>query len=543
MNKRFIFPSLLVLITLLSACLGPPPPNMGSDPIVRIGLMQNLATIRFQTPDKLSLAHPKGRLIARDVQGQSWQVVIKRIEPARIEYRLLVISTRNKDEAKAMMDRVTDAGVLPKMIEERPDYDRLWVAQNATNIYKVMLREKFATREAALAKQKVLAEKIQTELWEAVKSPARGTLELENLDSGKTYQLPNGFQVIADRIGLSDVAVGAGFHWEGSENRVYRGRVEFFIDRFGKLTAVNVLPIEDYVAGVVPSEMHQGFPLEALKAQAVAARNEIFSKVGTRHLEDNFDLCADVHCQVFSGINRQTANTDRAVKETKGTVMKVAGAVIDANYASVCGGHTENNENVWSGLPRPYLRGIFDGNGRPDLLGNSLADENTLLRWVTTRPGVYCNTLQGEIPAAMEYTKKYFRWEINYPRQELQDLIRKRSGEDFGDLQDLVPLERGASGRLMRLRVIGSKKIFEISRELTIRQALADKTLWSACIAIQKSGLDRNRLPVSFKILGAGWGHGVGMCQTGAAMMALRGQSFLQILQHYYTGAKLDKEY
>ncbi|MGH7598901.1 MAG: SpoIID/LytB domain-containing protein, partial [bacterium] len=325
--------------------------------------------------------------------------------------------------------------------------------------------------------------------------------------------------------------------------RVYRGRVEFFIDRFGKLTAVNVLPIEDYVAGVVPSEMHQGFPLEALKAQAVAARNEIFSKVGTRHLEDHFDLCADVHCQVFSGINRQTANTDRAVKETKGTVMKVAGAVIDANYASVCGGHTENNENVWSGLPRPYLRGIFDGNGRPDLLGNSLADENTLLRWVTTRPGVYCNTLQGEIPAAMEYTKKYFRWEINYPRQELQDLIRKRSGEDFGDLQDLVPLERGASGRLMRLRVIGSKKIFEISRELTIRQALADKTLWSACIAIQKSGLDRNRLPVSFKILGAGWGHGVGMCQTGAAMMALRGQSFLQILQHYYTGAKLDKEY
>jgi SpoIID/LytB domain protein len=417
------------------------------------------------------------------------------------------------------------------------------VAQNATNIYKVVLREKFATREAALAKQQELAGKIQTELWEEVKRPARGTLELKNLDNGKTYQLPNGLQVIADRVGLSNIAVGAGFHWEGSENRVYRGRVEFFIDRFGKLTAVNILPIEEYVAGVVPSEMHQAFPLEALKAQAVAARNEIFSKVGTRHLEDNFDLCADVHCQVFSGINRQTVNTDRAVKQTKGMVMKVDGAVIDANYASVCGGQTENNENVWNGLPRPYLRGIFDGNGRPDLLGNSLMDENTLLRWVTTRPGVYCNTLQGEIPAAMEYTKKYFRWEITYPRQELQDLIRKRTGEDFGDLQDLVPLQRGVSGRLMRLRVVGTKKIFEISRELAIRQALADKTLWSACIAIQKSGLDRNRLPATFKILGAGWGHGVGMCQTGAAMMALRGKNFLQILQHYYTGVKLDKKY
>ncbi|MGH7450537.1 MAG: hypothetical protein ACRENG_04280, partial [bacterium] len=127
MIRRFSFYSLFTLLLGLVACLGPPPPNMGSDPIVRIGLMQNLATVRFQTPDKLSLSHPKGRLIARDVPGQSWQVVIKQFEPARTEYRLLVISTRDKDEAKAFMDRVIDAGVLPKMIEERPDYDRLWV--------------------------------------------------------------------------------------------------------------------------------------------------------------------------------------------------------------------------------------------------------------------------------------------------------------------------------------------------------------------------------------------------------------------------------
>jgi SpoIID/LytB domain protein len=516
---------------------------MGSDPIVRIGLLQKAATVRFQTPDKLALSHPKGRLLARDVPGKNWQVAVKNFAPARVEYRLLVISTRDKSEATAMMDRVIDAGILPKMIEERPDYGRLWVAQNATNVYKVVLREKFASAEAALAKQREVAGKIQTELWEQIKRPARGTLELKNSDNGKTYQLPNGFQVVAERIGLSEVPVGADFHWEGSENRVYRGRVEFFIDRFSKLTTVNILPIEDYVAGVVPSEMHNAFPLEALKAQAVSARNEIFSNVGTRHLEDHFDLCAEVHCQVYSGINKQTANTDKAVKETKGMVMKMAGVVIHANYAGVCGGQTENNENVWSGLPRPYLRGIFDGNGRADLLGNSLADENTLLRWLTTKPGVYCNTVQGEIPAALEYTKKYFRWEANYTRQELQEVIRRRTGEDFGELQDLVPLQRGVSGRLMRLRVVGTKKIFEISRELAIRQALADKTLWSACIAIQKSGLDRNRLPASFKILGAGWGHGVGMCQTGAAMMALRGQNFVQILQHYYTGVKLDKEY
>jgi len=162
---------------------------------------------------------------------------------------------------------------------------------------------------------------------------------------------------------------------------------------------------------------------------------------------------------------------------------------------------------------------------------------------VTTKPNVYCNTSQGEIPPALEYTKKYFRWELNYTRQELQDLIRKRTGEDFGELKDLVPLQRGLSGRLIRLRIVGAKKTFEITRELAIRQALAEKTLWSACIAIEKSGRDRNGLFTKFKILGAGWGHGVGMCQTGAVMMARRGQNFMQILQHYYAGVKLDKKY
>jgi SpoIID/LytB domain protein len=541
--RNLILRFLLIFLLALVACLGPPAGDFGREPIVRIGLMQNVEEVRFQTEEKLSLRHSKGRLIARDVEGQRWLVRIKQAEPPRLEYRLLVIATRNKEEAKAVLDKVVDAGLLPNLLEERPNLNRLHVVPNVVTIYKVVLREKFATREAALAKQRELAGKIQTEVLEVIKRPPQGILELENSDNDKSYRLPSAFQVIADRVTLSNVAVGTGFHWEGSENRAYRGRMEFFIDRFSKLTVVNVLPVEEYLKGVVPSEMHPSFPLEALKVQAVAARNEIFSKVGTRHTEDGFDLCADVHCQVYSGISKEKESTNQAVAETAGMVMKVDGVIIDANYASVCGGHTENNENVWTGLPKPYLRGIFDGYGRPDLLGNSLKDENVLLRWVTTKPGVYCNTTQGEIPSALDYTKKYFRWEVNYTRQELQTLIRQRTGEDFGDLQDLVPLERGQSGRLIRLRVVGSKKIFEISRELAIRQALAEKTLWSACVIIQKTGIDRNRLPAKFKLLGAGWGHGVGLCQTGAAMMALRGHTFEQILQHYYSGTKLEKEY
>jgi len=538
--SRFLFASLL----MLTACLSPMPRyDMGRDPIVRIGLLQNLNELRLQTPEKISLRHPKGRTIARDLSGERWLVSIKPAEPARLEYRLLAISTRDKSAARARLNKVVDAGLLPDMIEERPDYDRLWVSQNAANLYKVVLREKFSTRAAALARQQEIADKVPTEVWEVVKKPAQGTFELKNLETNQSYQLPNGFQIAGARLEIPNVPIGTGFHWEGTESRAYRGRLEILIDRFSKITVVNVLPIEDYVKGVVAAEMNSNFPAEALKAQAVAARNKIFSRVGTQHLEDGFDLCADVHCQVYGGINREKPATTEAVMATKGVVMKAERVIIEANYASVCGGHTENNETVWSGLPRSYLRGVFDGNGRPNLLGNSLQDENTLLRWLTAKPGVYCNTTQGEIPTAMEYTKKYFRWEINYTRQELQDLIRKRSGEDFGELKDLVPLERGPSGRLARLRIVGTKKTFEIGRELTIRQTLAERTLWSACFAVDKIDRDRNGLFARFKLLGAGWGHGVGMCQAGAAMMALRGQKFVQILQHYYSGVKLDKEY
>jgi SpoIID/LytB domain protein len=544
MIRKLVFRFLLASLLIFMACLGPVARYSGqNEPVVRIGLLQNLNELRLRTPEKFSLRHPGGRFIRRNLTGGRWLITVKRVVPAQIEYRLLITSTRDKEAARATLNKVVDVGLLPNLSEQRLDYDRLWVAHNATSIYRVTLREKFSTREAALARQKEIADKIRTELWEVVKRPAKGILELKDLETNRAYELPNGTQIIADQIEIPNVPIGTGFHWEGVEARTYRDGLEVFIDRFSKITVVNMLPIETYVKGVVASETHPAFPLEALKAQAVAVRNEIFSKLGTRHLDDGFELCADVHCQVYSGVNKEKETTNQATAATRGLVMKVNGVVIEASYAGVCGGHTENNENVWGGLSKLHLRGIFDGNGRPDVLGHSLQNENTLLRWVQTKPKVYCNITQGETLPAMEYAKKYFRWEVTYTRQELQSLIRKYAGDDIGELRDLVPLERGISGRLVRLRVVGTKKALEISRELEIRKALAEKTLWSACIAIEKSGQDRNGLPAKFKILGAGWGHGVGLCQIGAATMALQGKTCEQILQHYYSGARLVRAY
>ena len=362
---------------------------------------------------------------------------------------------------------------------------------------------------------------------------------VHNLDANQQLELESGFQVQADRLVLPEIIVGSGFHWETKENQVYRGTLEFLVDSAGNLTVVNVLPVETYLAGVVPSEMHPDFPLEALKAQAVAARTQLFFRLGARHPDEGFDRCANPHCQVYAGITRESENAHLAVAATTGLVMKSKGRVVEAVYHAVCGGQTEDNDHVWSGARQPHLRSIFDGVGSPDVLGNNLTQAERVERWIDSQPPVHCNTSVADLPKAMEYARKYFRWEIAVTREALQLQIASVTGENFGELVDLEPLERGRSGRMMRLKVVGAEKSFEISSELMIRRALSPSTLWSSCFVVTKDG--RGDQPGKFIFRGAGWGHGVGMCQIGAGIMARRGQTFEAILKHYYTGVTIGR--
>ncbi len=358
-------------------------------------------------------------------------------------------------------------------------------------------------------------------------------LELRTRDGMQRFTLPEGAEINAHEIKLA----------LGREQRSYHDRLRFHLTPAGKVTVVNILAVEYYLAGVLPAEMNAQFPLEALKAQAIAARSEVMMKLKQNRDDAVFDICGDATCQAYAGKGQRSALTDRAVNETFGIVLANQNrAGVNAPYASVCGGHTENNESIWSGNARPHLRGVFDYVS-PHSGAEDLTREENVRAWLASSPTANCNLEGIAVPAGMAYSKKYFRWQTAFTAADLRDHIRKQTGEDFGELLDLQALNRGVSGRITKLRVVGSKKSFEINRELAIRQALSPQTLWSSLFVVDKAVSSANGGAAQFIIRGAGAGHGVGMCQIGAAMMALRGSRHEAILKHYYSGIRLMRAY
>lgn len=363
-------------------------------------------------------------------------------------------------------------------------------------------------------------------------APAENLLNLQRRDGTQQHTLPDGFEIRAREITLA---------LANTERQTYHGRLRFRRLAGDRIAVVNVLPVEHYLAGVLPAEMNGQFPLEALKAQAIAARSEVMIRLRQKDPRTLYDICGEASCQAYAGKGRRSAATDRAVNETFGLVLATPqGEIVNAPYASVCGGHTENNEQIWSGSARPHLRGVYDGSAPSPAV--SLANEDSLRLWLADNPPAYCNLTGVTVPAGMAYSRKYFRWQFTFSATELRDNLRQQTGEDFGDLLDLQPLSRGVSGRITRLRVIGTKKSFDINRELAIRQALSPQTLWSSLFVIDRTPA-ANGGTLEFTLRGAGAGHGVGMCQIGAARMALAGSRHEAILAHYYTGTRLLRAY
>ena len=536
----------LVLIAgcVLAACSGTRYPyvDRAGNPIIRVGLLENRSELFILVGESFSLYSPKGRFIRRIVKGHRWRATIKEAKPARLRFHLRYWMTSDHKLAFEKAHELSEKNLPADIIEQDLPSNRWKIPALMKKIYHVVLRQPFKTRQEAEAKKKELARKVHLEIMEIVDEPAGGLIEVAGLDTDQRFEIESGSQIVVDRFALKNIPVGEGFHWANVADQVYRGNLELLINTRGLLTAVNVLPIESYLQGVVPSEMRPDFPLEALKAQAIAARSQVLVKVGRQHLNQGYDVCATVHCQVYSGMMRESEQSTKAIKQTAGLVLFAGDRILDAVYSGVCGGHTENNENVWSGNQVPQLRGIFDGRGSPDLLKGLLQQETYFRKWVTGNPPVYCNTVDGDIPEALRYTQKYFRWHVQVERPRLEAFIRKATGEHFGVLQDLVVLERGVSGRIKKLQVVGSLKTFVIEKDLNIRKALSETTLYSSAVIIEKE-MDANGLPVTFRFYGAGWGHGVGMCQTGAARMAYDGKKVEEILHHYYRGARIAPAY
>jgi len=378
---------------------------------------------------------------------------------------------------------------------------------------------------------------------------------------------PSAFEICS--FTLHAVTIGVNFHWQRNEDQTFRGNLKLIM-RDGQVTAVNILPVEEYLVSVISSEMSATSSGELLRAHAVISRSWLLAQIDkTLRLSDagekyrtsfvsdteitrwydredhrDFDVCADDHCQRYQGITRaSTKAVEDAVRATAGEVLMYRDFICDARYSKCCGGATELFANTWEPVDHPYLKKIIDagsGSATPD---TDLADEQNAVEWIHGMPEAFCNTTDKNILSQVlnnydQETNDFFRWKVTYSQDELSELVRERTGIDFGRITTLEPLARGTSGRLVRLRITGDKKSIIIGKELEIRKALSKSHLYSSAFVVEK-----NEDQGLFILHGAGWGHGVGLCQIGAAVMGAKGYTYRQILFHYFVDAEINKLY
>jgi SpoIID/LytB domain protein len=370
---------------------------------------------------------------------------------------------------------------------------------------------------------------------------------------------------------LHSVTIGVNFHWQRKEDQAFKGSLKFIIED-NKITAVNVLSLEDYLVSVISSEMSATSSTELLKAHAVISRSWLLAQIeksrtlrrNTHKYETqfrtdneivrwydredhlNFDVCADDHCQRYQGITRASAPiVEQVIKDTYGEVLSYGGAICDARYSKCCGGVSEVFEKVWEPVKHPYLQKVVDNPVSPDGFDTELTGEEAAKRWILGKPEAFCNTSDKNVLSQIlndydQETNDFFRWKVTYSQNELSDLVKARTGIDFGKITGIIPLERGVSGRIVRLSIEGRTRKMIIGKELEIRKALSASHLYSSCFFVEKidEGTDTR-----FILHGAGWGHGVGLCQIGAAVMGSKGYSYREILNHYFRDAVLEKKY
>jgi len=257
-----------------------------------------------------------------------------------------------------------------------------------------------------------------------------------------------------------------------------------------------------------------------------------------------FDVCADDHCQRYQGITKIiSSSAAEAVRGTTGVFLIFDNDICDARFYKACGGLSDTFPTAWESTVVPYLTCVSDS----PVSHEPIRTEEQAAQWIRSQPSAYCNTTDGRIlrqilPSFDQETTDFFRWRVEYDQEELTKLIASKSGIDFGEVVDLVPVERGPSGRIVRLRIEGTRNTLVVGKELEIRRWLSKSHLYSSAFVVD-AVRGTSGIPVRFVLNGAGWGHGVGLCQIGAAVMAARGKKAEEIVKHYFRGASLDKLY
>lgn len=390
---------------------------------------------------------------------------------------------------------------------------------------------------------------------------AGGTVSLTPVDAG------------TDRFIIHEVVIGIGFHWEQKEDQLFQGALKLMASG-EMIQVINVISVEAYLISVISSEMRGDSSPALLKAHTIISRSWLLAQIEKheklieqetpyaliheteeeyirwydREDHEEFHVCADDHCQRYQGITRaHNPEVVKAVRETEGEVLVYEGNICDARFSKCCGGVAEQFEYCWEPVPHPYLQRVDDNPREAPVNTDDLKIESNAVRFISSSPVAFCNTRDADLLRQVlndydQISRDFYRWAVTCTQQELSDLIRKKSGINFGEIMDLVPVERGESGRLVKLKIVGTKKSLTIGKELEIRRWLSESHLYSSAFTVEKEEIEGG-IPGKFTLHGAGWGHGVGLCQIGAAVMASRGYTHEEILAHYFIHANIEKRY
>ncbi len=515
----------------------------GAQPVVRVGLMSGYDQVDFRVHGPFSVVSLAGdTLFGKIKTDRRWRCKIDDSEAATFVYSIILGTFSLEDNAKRLADKLEKEGLEPLVIPQGRELIMNGRSIHDGKMWRVVVGE-FENEEDALSEVDAFTtpETPAPRIFRHRIEDATGVLELYDAEYDRNAMINNGFRLVPEtdstEVTIYDIRVGAGFHWERVEDRSYKGAIEIRIGHEGDMLILNEIVLDEYLKGVVPSEMHFTYPFEALKAQAVAARSYTLSRWCKVLPSEPVDFPATVAFQVYSGTTHSKEKTNQAVDETSGEVLVVGNSILEAYFAANSGGHTESKE-FWNPPADTALVGI------PLLVDNDkftydLTREVDVEKWIMEYPESYSNP-RGTGIEMLDRNARYFRWEVTVSRRDLEKTIKRKLGFDIGTLIDLQPLRRGVSGRIIELEILGSHRNYILHGELNIRRVLSETTLASSCFIVEPVMGDLGALlEVSF--LGAGFGHGVGMDQTAAGVMAYKGSKYKKILTTFYQGAKIEK--
>ncbi len=507
-------------------------------PKVRIGIIQSSDSVRIKCESAFKIANVNNETLLSGNPDESYTLTIASRKPAQMRFQIRAGLYKNPQKAEQKYNElkqqgleveIRKIGLLLKFDDFEFDNSDYWVTIG-----------NFSTKEDAVKYRDESGLTSDIPIVEKVIQKATGKIKNDS------HQFPDCIRIVPDNpetlIQVDDVPIGIEFHWQKKENLDYRGIIEVAFNNDGNLVTINELDIENYLASVNSSEMTPDCPLALLEAQTIAARSTVFATMGKHHYNTTFHLCSDDHCQCYQGAKREQAVSQQAMQNTLGKTLISGDEICDARYSKICGGIMESYENVWDERKIPYLIAGIDSDQKIDYPADT---EERARALITGNPDVFCNTNIYKLPeklANLYSTKDLFRWKVRFERKALQKLIAKKLNTDFGELIDLKPINRGASGRIIYMDVIGSKKTIRVGKELGIRRILSESHLYSSCFYIEKE-MDSNGNIDTFILKGAGWGHGVGLCQVGATVMALKGHESQNILEHYFKNSIVKKLY